>query len=131
MTQEHVLAREEQMIAAQTKQHEEEKHAINNCKGRRNKKSRKPRQKSKKIVLQASIVTKASRLCYRADCRILHVAATTMIPQYIQAHWSSRNMFSSKGVKIKSVCLRTVVGGVGLFLAGVFFLLLVVVTVQH
>ena len=54
MTQEHVLAEEEQMTAARTKQHEEEKHTGVRAAGKRRKEGSKA--KSKK-----------SRLCYKAE----------------------------------------------------------------
>ena len=64
MTQEHTLAEEEQMTAARTKQHEEEKHT-----GIMTEKTKKRRKQDKKQENRTQAVdsNKASRLCYKAD----------------------------------------------------------------
>ena len=65
MTQEHVLAEEEQMTAAQTKQHEDEKHTgIRTEKKKEGSKTNKQERK-KKVVLKASTLLKKKLHLFR------------------------------------------------------------------
>ena len=85
MTQEHVLAEEEQMTAARTKQHEEEKHTgIRTEKNERRKQGKKLENRTQDRT-QGIDIKNPYRLCYKAEPETL--------PHYLPSSYSRRQRY--------------------------------------